>query len=137
MKLQVNRPNRPTACLTLQEEAVRVLGDKKTVTLEEFTQLKYNMRCINESMRLYPHPPVLLRRALVEHQLPGGITVRCLICWLEGSVLLGAASLAHGTRWRAKCGIVDWPPNPIGAGEHAEVVCGCRFAARSQRARTS
>lgn len=33
--------------------------------------LKYVMRCINESMRLYPHPPVLLRRALVEDTLPG------------------------------------------------------------------
>ena len=33
--------------------------------------LKYVMRCVNESMRLYPHPPVLLRRALVEDELPG------------------------------------------------------------------
>lgn len=33
--------------------------------------LKYVMRCVNESMRLYPHPPVLLRRAIVEDELPG------------------------------------------------------------------
>ncbi len=28
-------------------------------------------RCLNESMRLYPHPPVLLRRANVPDELPG------------------------------------------------------------------
>ena len=33
------------------------------------------MRCINESMRLYPHPPVLLRRARVKDELPGGFSV--------------------------------------------------------------
>jgi hypothetical protein len=42
--------------------------------------LKYVMRCVNESMRLYPHPPVLLRRALVEDELPGG-------WWLWGLVV--------------------------------------------------
>ena len=58
-----------------QDEAVRVLGGKDTITIEVYKELKYNMRCINESMRLYPHPPVLLRRALVAHELPGGIKV--------------------------------------------------------------
>lgn len=32
-------------------------------------------RCVNESMRLYPHPPVLLRRAIVPDVLPGGYEV--------------------------------------------------------------
>jgi carotenoid epsilon hydroxylase len=30
-------------------------------------------RCVNESMRLYPHPPVLLRRSLVPDELPGAV----------------------------------------------------------------
>jgi hypothetical protein len=30
-------------------------------------------RCVNESMRLYPHPPVLLRRSLVPDELPGAL----------------------------------------------------------------
>lgn len=38
---------------------------------EDYMGLKYIMRCVNESMRLYPHPPVLLRRAIVEDELPG------------------------------------------------------------------
>ena len=49
-------------------------------TAEDYMALKYVMRCVNESMRLYPHPPVLLRRALVEDELPGG-------WWLWGLVV--------------------------------------------------
>lgn len=51
-----------------------VLGDRDAPTLADYGQLKYVMRCLNESMRLYPHPPVLLRRALVEDKLPGVCT---------------------------------------------------------------
>lgn len=43
--------------------------------MEQYKELKYTLRCINESMRLYPHPPVLLRRALKEDTLPNGMTV--------------------------------------------------------------
>lgn len=35
-------------------------------------EMKYVLRCINESMRLYPHPPVLIRRATEPDVLPGG-----------------------------------------------------------------
>ncbi len=53
------------------EEVDRVMGNCTQPTLEQYMQLKYCMRCVNESMRLYPHPPVLLRRALVDDTLPG------------------------------------------------------------------
>lgn len=47
-----------------------------TLTMADcMERLPYVMRCINESMRLYPHPPVLLRRADVEDELPGGYSV--------------------------------------------------------------
>lgn len=36
---------------------------------------RYIARCVAESMRLYPHPPVLLRRALIPDILPGGYEV--------------------------------------------------------------
>ncbi|XP_038982736.1 carotene epsilon-monooxygenase, chloroplastic isoform X2 [Phoenix dactylifera] len=42
---------------------------------EDVKELKYLMRCINESMRLYPHPPVLIRRAQVADILPGDYKV--------------------------------------------------------------
>lgn len=51
------------------------MGDSVTPNLEQYKELKYTLRCINESMRLYPHPPVLLRRALREDTLPNGLTV--------------------------------------------------------------
>ena len=53
-----------------------MLGDAdKPTTLEHFKELKFTLRCISESMRLYPHPPVLLRRALMDDELPGGYSV--------------------------------------------------------------
>lgn len=47
------------------------MGDREIPTVTDYANLKYTMRCVNESMRLYPHPPVLIRRALVEDELPG------------------------------------------------------------------
>jgi hypothetical protein len=58
-----------------QEEIDRVLGGATKPDLAQFRELQYTMRCINESMRLYPHPPVLIRRALKEDTLPGGYTI--------------------------------------------------------------
>ncbi len=55
-----------------QEEVDRVLGNRDQPTVADYGQLKYVMRCVNESMRLYPHPPVLLRRAMIADELPGG-----------------------------------------------------------------
>ena len=57
----------------LEEEADRVLGDRLP-TLEDLKELKYTTGVINESMRLYPQPPVLIRRAL-EDDVLGGYTV--------------------------------------------------------------
>lgn len=45
----------------------------------DYLSLKYLMRCVNESMRLYPHPPVLLRRAIVEDELPGEAWCGCRV----------------------------------------------------------
>jgi cytochrome P450 len=59
----------------LQAEVDEVMGDAEAPTLEHFRRLPYVMRCINESMRLYPHPPVLLRRAIRDDELPGGHSV--------------------------------------------------------------
>lgn len=65
----------PDAMKKAQEEVDRVMCQDGPMSLSKYQDLKYVMRCINESMRLYPHPPVLLRRAIVEDTLPGGYTV--------------------------------------------------------------
>eukprot|EP00798_Chlamydomonas_sp_ICE-L_P030409 gene30409-35414_t len=65
----------PEKMAKAQEEVDRILGDRMAPVLADYGQLKYVMRCVNESMRLYPHPPVLLRRALVADVLPGGYNV--------------------------------------------------------------
>lgn len=47
----------------LQAEVDDVVGDRQP-TLEDLPRLSYTSRVISEAMRLYPQPPVLLRRAL-------------------------------------------------------------------------
>jgi len=68
----------PEAMAKAQAEVDEVLaGDSKDAptSVADYQSLKYVMRCVNESMRLYPHPPVLLRRAIVDDVLPGGYSV--------------------------------------------------------------
>ena len=65
-----------SAGLQAHEEVDRVVGQKSQPEVSDYTQLKYLMRCVNESMRLYPHPPVLLRRAQIQDELPGAHTGR-------------------------------------------------------------
>ena len=39
-----------------QEEVDRILGSGDKPSLEQYTSLKYVLRCVSESMRLYPPP---------------------------------------------------------------------------------
>ncbi|XP_010241652.1 PREDICTED: carotene epsilon-monooxygenase, chloroplastic isoform X2 [Nelumbo nucifera] len=57
-----------------QDEVDKVLQGRPP-TYEDIKELKYLTRCINESLRLYPHPPVLIRRAQVADVLPGNYKV--------------------------------------------------------------
>lgn len=57
-----------------RDEVDRVLQGRLP-TYEDIKNLKFLTRCIMESMRLYPHPPVLLRRAQVADILPGNYKV--------------------------------------------------------------
>eukprot|EP00249_Psilotum_nudum_P017408 c26308_g2_i1 orf=397-2097(-) len=61
----------PKAYSNTQDELDRVLGGRNP-KYSDIKNLKYLTRCINESMRLYPHPPVLIRRAQETDVLPGG-----------------------------------------------------------------
>ncbi|XP_028058666.1 carotene epsilon-monooxygenase, chloroplastic-like isoform X2 [Camellia sinensis] len=64
----------PSSLSKAQEEVDRVLQGRSP-TYEDIKNLKFLTRCINESLRLYPHPPVLLRRAQVADVLPGNYKV--------------------------------------------------------------
>lgn len=52
------------------EKVDRVLGDRKP-TMAELRELPFTTRVINEAMRLYPQPPVLIRRALEPDDFAG------------------------------------------------------------------
>ena len=54
----------------VQAEVDEVCGDRAP-TVADMMELKFTTRVINESMRLYPQPPVLIRRALEEVTLDG------------------------------------------------------------------
>ncbi|KAM1095910.1 hypothetical protein EV1_010775 [Malus domestica] len=58
----------PGVMAKLQEEADSVLGDRFP-TIDDMKKLKYATRVINESLRLYPQPPVLIRRSLEDDKL--------------------------------------------------------------------
>jgi beta-ring hydroxylase len=62
--------DRPDVLEKLQNEVDTVLGDRKP-TVEDMRALRYCTRVINEAMRLYPQPPVLIRRALQDDVLDG------------------------------------------------------------------
>lgn len=58
----------PSVMARLQSEVDSVLGDRFP-TIEDMKKLKYTTRVINESLRLYPQPPVLIRRSMEEDVL--------------------------------------------------------------------
>ncbi|KXZ44112.1 hypothetical protein GPECTOR_73g633 [Gonium pectorale] len=53
----------PEAADAIRAEVDEVLGDRAP-GVEDFKRLRFTTRVINEAMRLYPQPPVLIRRAL-------------------------------------------------------------------------
>ncbi|KAL3130704.1 hypothetical protein ABBQ38_000053 [Trebouxia sp. C0009 RCD-2024] len=60
----------PEVVARLQAEVDTVIGDGLP-TLEQVKALPYTTRVISEAMRLYPQPPVLIRRAMEEDTLAG------------------------------------------------------------------
>ncbi|KAF3320363.1 protein LUTEIN DEFICIENT 5 [Carex littledalei] len=60
----------PEVMAKLQEEVDRVLGDCMP-TIDDVKKLVYTTRVINESLRLYPQPPVLIRRSMEDDVLGG------------------------------------------------------------------
>lgn len=62
--------NHPDIAADVAAEVDAVLGDRAP-TIDDMPRLHLTTRVINEAMRLYPQPPVLIRRAAVDTQLGG------------------------------------------------------------------
>lgn len=67
-----------------------MLGDRKP-GFADLKELKFTTRVINESMRLYPQPPVLIRRALeadnfAGYEVPAGSDIFISVWNLHRSV---------------------------------------------------
>lgn len=67
--------SKDSASLMKAQQEVDEVLQGRLPSYEDTKELKYLTRCINESMRLYPHPPVLIRRAQVSDVLPGNYKV--------------------------------------------------------------
>ncbi|ONK65819.1 uncharacterized protein A4U43_C06F1300 [Asparagus officinalis] len=61
----------PSKMRKAQAEVDSVLGEER-ITLESVRELEYIRLIVVESLRLYPQPPLLIRRSLQEDKLPGG-----------------------------------------------------------------
>merc|ERR1719379_2152495 len=63
----------PTLLARLQAEVDEYLPDADALpSIETLRQLKLTRLCIAESLRMYPEPPLLIRRAVEEDTLPSG-----------------------------------------------------------------
>ena len=61
----------PEIMKNAQEEIDRVIGDR-TPTLEDVQEMKYVRLIVAETLRLYPQPPLLIRRCREENKVPKG-----------------------------------------------------------------
>ncbi|KAJ8903259.1 hypothetical protein NDN08_004368 [Rhodosorus marinus] len=63
---------RPDLLERVREEVDEVLGDSDAPTWAQLKQLELVPRILAEALRLYPQPPLLIRRALAEDTWPQG-----------------------------------------------------------------
>ena len=68
-----NLMDRPEQMRAAQAEVDAVLGDRAP-TIPDLKRLRYVRAVIAESLRAYPQPPILIRKALEDDVLPGGLT---------------------------------------------------------------
>lgn len=64
----------PSIVEKAREEIKSVLGEREEVQFDDIKQLQYVRLILAESLRKYPEPPVLIRRAIEDHELPAGTT---------------------------------------------------------------
>lgn len=61
----------PEEMAKIREEIDRVVGDRKP-TYEDIEKMEYTRLVIAETLRMYPEPPLLIRRCRTEDNLPAG-----------------------------------------------------------------
>lgn len=64
----------PELLAEVQAEIDRVMGDKEIPDQDDIKAMELVRLCFAESLRMYPEPPLLIRRALEEDTLPAGAT---------------------------------------------------------------
>jgi cytochrome P450 len=62
----------PEVLAKAQAEVDSILGDDRTPTLDDLKKMQYVRLILSESLRMYPEPPLLIRRCLEDDVLPEG-----------------------------------------------------------------
>jgi len=62
----------PELMAKVQKEVDEVIGGKECPTYDDVKKMELVRLCFTESLRMYPEPPLLIRRALDEDTLPAG-----------------------------------------------------------------
>ena len=91
----------PSIMKEAQEEIDRVLGDR-TPTYQDIKDLKFVRLIVAETLRMYPEPPLLIRRCRTEDKVPkGGGTVEATV--IRGMDIFMAIYTIHrdGRFWPA------------------------------------
>ncbi|GAV62936.1 p450 domain-containing protein [Cephalotus follicularis] len=81
-----------SSLIKAQEEVDKVLQGRLPA-YEDIKELKFLTRCITESLRLYPHPPVLIRRAKIADDLPGNYKVKA-----GQDIMISVYNIHHSSR---------------------------------------
>ena len=73
---------KPEVMKKAQRELDDVLGDRMP-TFEDIPKLQYIRLIVSESLRMYPEPPLLIRRALEDDVLPQGskLYIHCMMAY--------------------------------------------------------
>merc|ERR1712176_1549524 len=71
----------PECMKAAREEIDRVVGDR-TPEYKDVWEMKYLRMVVAETLRMYPEPPLLIRRNRIEDQLPAG-------CGREATIIRG------------------------------------------------
>lgn len=84
----------PELLKKLQDEVDAVIGDRKP-TMEDLPKLELCRLAIAESLRMYPEPPLLIRRNLTQVTLPKGATVPFEATLMRGTDIFIAVYNIH------------------------------------------
>lgn len=86
---------KPELLERVRQEVNTVMGDRTRPTIDDLEKMELVRLCIAESLRMYPEPPLLIRRCTDEDELPAAVTGGKPVPLLRGSDIFIAVYNLH------------------------------------------